>query len=73
MEKTSQEQYEESISCRGSKDEGLVFIKVVAMPYADHVEFTTAEARDFANQILAAAQLAESGWLGGPNKSGSDA
>ncbi len=73
MDKTSQEQYEETISCHGSKDEGLVFIKVVAMPHGDHVEFNTAEARDFANQILAAVQMAESGWLGGPSKSGSDA
>ena len=73
MTSTSQEQYVETISCHGSRDEGLVFIKVVAMPHGDHVEFNTDEARDFANQILAAIQEAESGWLGSPQLPGSDA
>ena len=73
MNTDSQEQYEETISCHGSKDEGLVFIKVVAMPYGDHVEFNAAEARDFANKILAAVQEAESGWLGGSTELGSAA
>ena len=73
MNTDSQEQYEETISCYGSKDEGLVFIKVVAMPYGDHVEFNTADARNFANKILAAVQEAESCWLSGPTERGSAA
>ncbi|GJI92553.1 hypothetical protein [Duganella hordei] len=45
-------QYEEFIDCQVSEDEGLIFIKVIAMPYQDPVEFNTAEARAFAEKIL---------------------
>jgi len=45
-------QYEELIDCQVSVDEGLIFIKVIAMPYQDPVEFNTAEARAFAEKIL---------------------
>jgi hypothetical protein len=62
-----------SQSCIGSKEEGLVFIKVVAMPHESHVEFDTAQARTFANQILAAVDEVESGWVGGNTVSASDA
>ena len=45
-------QYEEFIDCQVSEDEGLIFIKVIAMPYQDPVEFNTEEARVFAEKIL---------------------
>jgi hypothetical protein len=44
--------YEEHIQCDVSEEEGLIFIKVIAMPYQDPVEFNTAEARRFAERIL---------------------
>jgi hypothetical protein len=44
--------YEEFVDCDVSEEEGLLFIKVVAMPYQDPVEFNTAEARAFAEKIL---------------------
>jgi len=34
--------YEELVDCHISEEEGLLFIKVVAMPYQDPVEFNTA-------------------------------
>ena len=73
MNSSSLEPYLETISCIGSKEEGLVFIKVVAMPHEGHVEFDTAQARSFANQILAAVDEVESGWAGGNTVSDSDA
>jgi hypothetical protein len=73
MKNGSQEHYDEIIDCHASKDEGLVFIKIVAMPYVDPVEFNTQEARDFANRILAAIQEVESGWAGISAAPGSDA
>ena len=73
MDNSSQEQYVETISCIGSKEEGLVFIKVVAMPHESHIEFDTAQARDFANKILAAVDEVESGWVGKSGLPGSDA
>lgn len=50
-EKTLPE-YEEFINCEVAEDEGLMFIKVIAMPYQDPVEFNTSEARAFAEKIL---------------------
>ncbi|TAK62473.1 MAG: hypothetical protein EPO18_10530 [Methylobacter sp.] len=44
--------YEEFIDCDVSEEEGLLFIKVIAMQYQDPVEFNTAEARAFAEKIL---------------------
>jgi hypothetical protein len=73
MKSGSQEHYEEIIDCHASKDEGLVFIKVVATPYGDPVEFNTEEAREFANRILAAIQEVDSGWAGISAAPGSDA
>jgi hypothetical protein len=73
MDRNSQEQYVETISCEASKEEGLVFIKVVVMPHEGYIEFNTAEARTFAHRILAAVQEVESGWVGGAVFPGSDA
>lgn len=56
--------YEETVSCEGRPEEGVVFIKVVAMPYEDAVEFDVTQARAFAQRILAAVDLVESGWVG---------
>ena len=63
-------QYVETISCEPSKEEGLIFMKVVAMPYGDPVEFNTEEARVFAHRILAAVAEVESGWVGGSEGTG---
>jgi hypothetical protein len=73
MNSDSQAKYNEVIDCHASKHEGLVFIKVVAMPYGDPVEFNTDEARQFANRILAAVQEVESGWVGRSEPPASDA
>jgi hypothetical protein len=73
MNNGSQERYDEIIDCHASKDEGLVFIKVVATPYGDPIEFNTEEAREFANRILAAVEEVESGWVGISAAPGSDA
>jgi hypothetical protein len=56
--------YKEFITCEPSADQGLVFIKVVAMPYEDAIEFDVAQARAFAQRILAAVAVVESGWVG---------
>ena len=61
--------YNEFIECRASVDEGLVFIKVVAMPYQGAVEFDVTQARAFAATILEAVALVESGWAGTPRTS----
>jgi len=55
--------YKETVTCEPSADEGLVFIKVVAMPYGDSVEFDVAQARAFAQRILAAVAVVEAGWV----------
>jgi len=56
--------YQETITCEPSADEGLIFIKVVAMPYEDSVEFDVTQARAFAQRILAAVAVVEAGWVG---------
>jgi len=65
--------YRETVSCEASADEGLVFIKVVAMPHGDPVEFDVAQARSFAERIMSAVEVVEAGWAGrsaAPPKSG---
>lgn len=62
-------QYVETVSCEPSKEEGLIFMKVIAMPHGDPVEFNVEEARKFARQILAAVAEVESGWMGGSGNS----
>jgi hypothetical protein len=57
--------YEEIIMCDGNQDEGVIHIKVAALPYLDPVEFNTAEARAFAEKILRAVEHVEAGWVGG--------
>jgi hypothetical protein len=52
------------VTCEARPDEGLIFIKVVAMPYEDAVEFDVAQARTFALQVLSAIETVESGWAG---------
>jgi hypothetical protein len=64
MTDTSQQQYHETVSCEARQDEGLIFIKVVAMPYEDAVEFDVTQARAFAQQILTAVEIVEAGWVG---------
>ena len=54
--------YEEIVSCEAPEEEGIVHIKVVALPYNDPVEFNTAEARTFTEKILAAVEEIESKW-----------
>ncbi|MGY0561713.1 hypothetical protein ACW7G2_13460 [Luteimonas sp. A277] len=66
MSDTANKPYQETVTCDARPDEGLIFIKVVAMPYEDAVEFDVAQARAFAHQILAAIELVESGWIGRP-------
>lgn len=59
---TSTQKYEEVVLCDAPEGEGIVHIKVVAMPYIDPVEFNVAEAREFAQKILAAVETIERGW-----------
>ena len=59
-----QAQYTETISCEASAEEGLIFIKVVAMPHSDPIEFDVTQARALAQRILAAVEVVESGWVG---------
>ncbi|QRP63820.1 hypothetical protein I6J77_17280 [Rhodanobacter sp. FDAARGOS 1247] len=64
MSENSAKPYEETVSCEARQDEGVIFIKVVAMPFEGAVEFDTAQARAFAKRILAAVEVVESGWVG---------
>ena len=59
-----EESYQETVSCEARPDEGVVFVKVVAMPYEAAVEFDVTQARAFAEQILSAVQIVEAGWVG---------
>ena len=64
MTDISEKPYQETVSCEARQDEGLIFIKVVAMPYEDAVEFDVTQARAFALQILSAVEVVEAGWVG---------
>jgi hypothetical protein len=59
MPEPTSSQYEEFVDCHVSEEEGLIFIKVVVMPYQDPVEFNTSEARAFAEKILAGVKRIE--------------
>jgi len=59
-----EQSYDETVTCEPRHDEGLIFIKVVAMPHEDAVEFNVAQARSFAQQILSAIEVIEAGWVG---------
>lgn len=52
MSKPNVPPYREFVDCDVSEEEGLLFIKVIAMPHQDPVEFNTAEVRAFAEKIL---------------------
>lgn len=60
----SKQPYKRTIDCEARQDEGLIFIKVVAMPYEDAVEFDVKQARAFAQRILSAVEIVEAGWAG---------
>jgi len=64
MSEHSEKPYQQTVSCEARKDEGLIFIKVVAMPFEDSVEFDISQARALAKRILAAVEVVESGWVG---------
>jgi len=66
MSEHSPKPYEETVSCEARQDEGVIFIKVVAMPFEGAVEFNTTQARAFATRILAAVEVVENGWVGKP-------
>ncbi|OOG52154.1 hypothetical protein B0E48_17390 [Rhodanobacter sp. C03] len=64
MSEYSAKPYEETVSCEARQDAGIIFIKVVAMPYEDAVEFDVTQARAFAKRILDAVEVVELGWVG---------
>ena len=66
MTDTPEQPYQETVACEARQDEGVIFIKVVAMPYEAAVEFDTTQARAFAQQILSAVEIVEAGWVGKP-------
>ena len=67
-----QAEYSEIVSCEASADEGLLFIKVVATPHGDPVEFDVTQARALAKRILAAVETVEAGWVGKSTAPSSD-
>lgn len=62
MSQPSNQPYQEIVSCEAPEEEGILHIKVIALPYHDPVEFNTAEARAFAEAILAAVEKIERRW-----------
>lgn len=64
MTAPSTQPYQETVDCEARQDEGVIFIKVVAMPYEGAVEFDVTQARAFAQKILSAVEIVEAGWLG---------
>jgi len=64
MTDSPEQSHQETVTCEARQDEGLIFIKVVAMPHEGEVEFDVAQARSFAQQILSAVDLVEAGWVG---------
>jgi len=64
MTDLSKQPYQQTINCEARQDEGVIFIKVVAMPHEDAVEFDVAQARTFAQKILSAVEIVEAGWAG---------
>jgi hypothetical protein len=43
--------YEEIISCEANEEEGLIHIKIVALPYINSVEFNIEEARQLSEKL----------------------
>jgi len=64
MTDSPEQRYQETVTCEPRQDEGLIFIKVVAMPHEGAVEFDVAQARSFAQQILLAVDVVEASWVG---------
>ncbi|MEO7916034.1 MAG: hypothetical protein ABIR16_00195 [Dokdonella sp.] len=64
MSNDSTTPYKETVSCEARLDEGVIFIKVVSMPCEGAVEFDVAQARAFAESVLAAVDVVELGWVG---------
>ena len=64
MTDSPEQRYQETVTCEPRQGEGLIFIKVVAMPHEGAVEFDVAQARSFAQQILSAVDVIEAGWVG---------
>jgi hypothetical protein len=64
MTDSSEKPYQETVKCEARQDEGVIFIKVVAMPYEAAVEFDVTQARAFAHQILSAVETVERGGVG---------
>jgi len=65
MSSNSETHYTETVTVEGRPEEGLIFIKVVAMPHGDPVEFDLSQARALADQLLKAIENVQSGWAGG--------
>ena len=65
MSTGSEPKYAETVSCVGSVEEGVIFIKVVGMPQGYPVEFDLTQARAFAEQLQKAIDEVASGWAGG--------
>ncbi|MCC5086943.1 hypothetical protein [Xanthomonas campestris] len=66
MQDEREPQYQEMVLCEGRQDEGVIFIKVVALPGVGAVEFDTASAYRFVAQLQAAIAHVEAGWVGSP-------
>ncbi|RJU09136.1 hypothetical protein XcmpCFBP7700_19260 [Xanthomonas campestris] len=64
MQDEMERPYQEIVLCEGRQDEGVIFIKVVALPGVGAVEFDTAGAHRFVAQLQAAIAHVEAGWLG---------
>jgi hypothetical protein len=74
MSSSQEPTYSQTVSCEASADEGVLFIKVVAMPHGDPVEFDVTQARLLATRIMAAVATVEASWVGtksaSPNQGG---
>lgn len=67
MTENLEQPYQQTVACEARQDEGVIFIKVVAMPYEAAVEFNVTQARAFAQQILSSVEIIEAGWVGKSN------
>lgn len=64
MTSSPEQKFQETVTCEARQDEGLIFIKVVAMPLEGAVDFDVAQTRSFAQKILSAVDVVEAGWIG---------
>ena len=62
MMPTESEEHQQIIEVEVPEDQGLLFIKVVALPHLDAVEFDAAQAKTFALRILEAVERVEAQW-----------